>query len=179
MDPKQDFGDFLAEFTYLAEEAKQPESMRKADLYRKLPTLLQNQVMADAGEDSVTLDRFVKKYQITARLISQQFANRAENRAKGTGQSTKGATTKKDSTTGKSDRKPSSANQLTDKEKATLLKEGRCFICREQGHVSRDCPTKNQATNAAATSHQENNSKGNKKQELEEAEASGSDSGKE
>ena len=42
MDPKQDFTDFLAEFTYFAEESEQPEELRKRDLYRKLPLLLQN-----------------------------------------------------------------------------------------------------------------------------------------
>jgi hypothetical protein len=71
MDPKQDFGDFLAEFTYLAEEAEQPADLRKRDLYRKLPALLQNQVMIDAGQSSVTLEEFVQKCQIAARLISQ------------------------------------------------------------------------------------------------------------
>ncbi|KAJ5151511.1 uncharacterized protein N7482_010763 [Penicillium canariense] len=42
MNPRQDFTDFLAEFTYLTEESEQPEQLRKRDLYRKLPTLLQN-----------------------------------------------------------------------------------------------------------------------------------------
>ena len=80
MEPKQDFGYFLAEFTYLAEESDQPMELRKRDLYRKLPALLQNQVMIDAGQSSVTLEAFVEKCQIAARLISQQIANRAENR---------------------------------------------------------------------------------------------------
>ncbi|KAJ5151507.1 uncharacterized protein N7482_010759 [Penicillium canariense] len=41
MNHRQDFTDFLAEFTSLAEESEQPEELRKRDLYRKLPTLLQ------------------------------------------------------------------------------------------------------------------------------------------
>lgn len=49
MDPKQDFIDFLADFTRLAEESEQPMELRKKDLYRKLPYLLQNQVIIYSG----------------------------------------------------------------------------------------------------------------------------------
>ena len=28
------------------------------------------------------------------------------------------------------------------------MKEGRCFICRESGHISRDCPQKNNSASA-------------------------------
>lgn len=173
MEPKQDFGDFLAEFTYLAEEANQPEDLRKRDLYRKLPNLLQNQVMIDAGQDSVSLEAFIQKCQIASRLISQQISNRAE--ARGTnknGRSGGNTNSRQTPNTSTNDRKPTSP--LDDKEKAKLLKEGRCFVCREQGHVSRNCPTKT-ATTTAATSNQDD-----KKKDLKEAETDESDeSGKE
>ena len=32
--------------------------------------------------------------------------------------------------------------RLSDKEKAKLLKEGRCFCCKKMGHLSRNCPDK-------------------------------------
>jgi hypothetical protein len=161
MDPKQDFGDFLAEFTYLAEESDQPADLRKRDLYRKLPALLQSQVMIDAGQSSVSLDEFVQKCQIASRLISQQIANRAENRNKNN-RTGGNASNHPNANSNSQDRKPT--NRLDDKEKAALLKEGRYFVCREQGHISRNCPTKNQTTNAAATSNQESKTKGSKKQ---------------
>jgi len=31
--------------------------------------------------------------------------------------------------------------RLTPKERIKLAKEGRCFKCREEGHMSADCPT--------------------------------------
>ncbi|OOQ82704.1 hypothetical protein PEBR_37745 [Penicillium brasilianum] len=174
IDPKQDFGDFLAEFTYLAEEAEQPVDLRKRDLYRKLPALLQNQVMIDAGQSSVTLEEFVQKCQIAARLISQQIANRAENRNRNPNRTGTNASNRSQSDS----QPPKSSDRPDDKEKATLLKEGRCFVCHEQGHISRNCPTKKQAAaNAAITEPSKKDSK--KTEDLKAAEENGSDSGKE
>ena len=31
---------------------------------------------------------------------------------------------------------------LTEEEQATLQKEGRCFNCKKQGHIGRNCPLK-------------------------------------
>lgn len=172
IDPKQDFGDFLAEITYLAEESDQPTDLRKRDLYRKLPALLQNQVMIDAIRDSVSLDEFVQKSQIAARLISQQIANRAENRNNNKSSRTGGI--RLNPNMNNQDRKPT--NCLDDKEKAALLKEGRYFACREQGHVSRNCPSKSQSAATAAAANQDNKAV----KDLEDAEANkSSDSGKE
>jgi zinc knuckle protein len=141
MEPKkQDFTDFLAEFTYLAEEAEQPEELRKSDLYRKLPIPLQNQVMAEAGDNDVSFEKFVRKCQITARLVNQQFANRAANSSTG---GNRGRTGNRNAvnTKGPSINAPTTMRipRLTDKEKAALLREGKCFSCKESGHLSRDC----------------------------------------
>jgi Zinc knuckle len=40
---------------------------------------------------------------------------------------------------------------LTNEERKTLLKERRCFNCRAQGHMSKQCPKKGKATAAAPT----------------------------
>jgi Zinc knuckle len=40
---------------------------------------------------------------------------------------------------------------LTNEERKTLLKERRCFNCRVQGHMSKQCPKKGKATTAAPT----------------------------
>jgi Zinc knuckle len=40
---------------------------------------------------------------------------------------------------------------LTNKERKTLLKERRCFNCRAQGHMSKQCPKKGKMTLATPT----------------------------
>jgi Zinc knuckle len=40
---------------------------------------------------------------------------------------------------------------LTNKERKTLLKERRCFNCRAQGHMSKQCPKKGKTTSVAPT----------------------------
>ena len=42
-------------------------------------------------------------------------------------------------------------DRLTTEERTTLMKEGKCFKCRKQGHLSRDCPTRNQTQNTTKT----------------------------
>jgi hypothetical protein len=148
IEPKQDFTDFLAEFTRLAEEADQPMDLRKQDLYQKIPTLIQNQVIIDVDDNSASLEVFVRKCQRTAGLISQQQATRNANRNNRNG----GNRSNKSS-----DSAPNSANttpsnsKLTDAEKAALIKEGKCFFCREHGHVSRNCPKKKKDSNPTGT----------------------------
>ena len=52
--------------------------------------------------------------------------------------------------------------KLTPEERAQLAKEGRCFRCRLQGHMARDCPknsNRNFNTNACETTTDDKNTK--------------------
>ena len=44
-----------------------------------------------------------------------------------------------------------SIRALTEKEKSALMKLGACFKCKKQGHLSRDCPDKNEQEKPAQT----------------------------
>ena len=37
-------------------------------------------------------------------------------------------------------------DRLTTEERTALMKEGNCFKCRKQGHLSKDCPTRGNET---------------------------------
>ena len=44
---------------------------------------------------------------------------------------------------------------LTESKRAQLQKEGRCFWCKRQGHLSRNCPNKAKDAKAQATGEEE------------------------
>ena len=180
MDVKTDFVDFLAEFTRLAEEADQPEDLRKQDLYQKIPTLMQNQTMMDVDDDDVTLQQFIRKCQKAAGRISQQFANRNANKTPSRNNNQSSANKGNNLSSTNLNSNASQNSRLTDTEKAALMKEGKCFVCREQGHISRNCPKKKKDSNSTtvATTAPEDPKKKKKTVDLEAAEESDS-SGKE
>ncbi|KAI2695523.1 hypothetical protein CBS147333_9715 [Penicillium roqueforti] len=144
MKPKEDFTDFLAEFMQLAEEAAVVEENRKRDLYSKLPYLLQSQVMWAVNQETVPFDAFTQSCQSMSHEISLQ------QEAKGTARARSGFTprVKREGAT--------SSSGLSATERETLMKEGRCFYCKEKGHMTFECPKKkaNAAVSAVTTTNQ-------------------------
>lgn len=147
MRPKDNFTDFLAEFMQLAEEAAVVIENRKRDLYSKLPYLLQTQVMWAVNQELVSFDAFTQSCQSMSHEISlQQEAKSAGPRprtglpATGSGA---GANTTSSNYTPRVKREGSSNFvRLSASERENLMREGRCFNCKEQGHMTRDCPKK-------------------------------------
>lgn len=133
MNPKDDFGDFLAEFVRLAEEAEQPVQLRKQDLYKKLPRLLQNQVMRWVNKESTSFDKFARNCQDSAMLINLQVPFKPRGRSTTTFTETLPPTASSSSLV----KREKTAAPTSDR--ATYMKEGRCFNCGEQGHVARNC----------------------------------------
>ena len=134
--------------------------------------------MMDVDDDDVTLQQFIRKCQKAAGRISQQVANRNANKNTGRNSNNNNQSNANKNTgssnTG-SGSNSSSTPRLTDAEKANLMKEGKCFYCREQGHVSRSCPKKKKDPSTTLVSANPEKSKA--AAELEAAKES--DSGKE
>ncbi|KAJ5515156.1 hypothetical protein N7463_004708 [Penicillium fimorum] len=153
MKPKDSFTDFLAEFMQLAEEAVAVEENRKRDLYSKLPYLLQSQVMWAVNQDSVPFETFTQNCQSMSHEINlqQESKNTSRSRATvlaGSGGGTGIATSQY---TPRVKREGSAiSTSLSATERETLMKEGRCFNCKEQGHMTRECPKKKSNTLVAA-----------------------------
>ncbi|KAJ5290753.1 hypothetical protein N7478_000004 [Penicillium angulare] len=136
MAPADDFKDFLALFSRLAEEARRPEEVRRRDLYSKLPTKIQNQVMMLLGRDG-SMDDFVRECQLAASFVSQQQKFQ-KIREKDTKPSSSPATSTVAGTASTADVDKTKAKD----ERSRLMKLGLCFICKLPDHISRNCPTK-------------------------------------
>ncbi|KAI3220470.1 hypothetical protein DTO012A9_10171 [Penicillium roqueforti] len=159
MKPKEDFTDFLAEFMQLAEEAAVVEENRKRDLYSKLPYLLQSQVMWAVNQETVPFDAFTQSCQSMSHEISLQQEAKGTARARATTAfgSGVGTTANQSGFTPRIKREgTASSSGLSATERETLMKEGRCFYCKEKGHMTFECPKKkaNAAVSAVAATNQ-------------------------
>ncbi|KAJ5392637.1 hypothetical protein N7509_008127 [Penicillium cosmopolitanum] len=136
--PKEEFADFIAEYSRLAEEAEIPVEDRKRGLYRKLVWRLQDRVTQYMIDPSLTLQDFVRRCQDTATQLNINFKDNPPPARGGSGR----GGTDKNKTTGTGSPSTSPRPQIDPAERAVLLKNGQCFYCRGKGYMAKDCPEK-------------------------------------
>ncbi|KAJ5124627.1 uncharacterized protein N7515_008452 [Penicillium bovifimosum] len=171
MKANDDFNSFYAEFSRLALESKRDEELQKDDLRWWLEY-----------KDEVTMEEFVDSCRRGAITVTRmQPPNRFKKSESSTHQAgSKGSTSNTRTSTTPAVNRRGKTN-TTFAERQALLKEGKCFNCRKEGHLSRDCPEgesedKNK-TKAAATSAKKRSQ--STQQRIQDAESdSASDSGK-
>ncbi|OQE45620.1 hypothetical protein PENNAL_c0628G04575, partial [Penicillium nalgiovense] len=78
-----------------------------------------------------------------------------------------GASTTNQSNTPRVKRENTTTPGLSPAERETLMKEGRCFYYKEQGHMTRECPKKKPTLAAVATAPTANPARVNEIIELE------------
>ena len=137
----------LAKFKLLMSQSGLEDSAAVADLFREtLPLGLQRPILL-SEKPPVTLEEWYDKantfhgsWRKTQHIIGR------------TPMESKTETTRKTFAFPKQrDPNAMDIDQLTMEERTTLMKEGKCFKCRKQGHLSRNCPMRNQTQNTTKT----------------------------
>ena len=138
----------LAKFKLLMSQSGLSDSVAVADFFREtLPLGLQRPILL-SEKPPVTLEEWYDK----ANTFHGNW--RKTQRVLGRGppmESKKEAPKKTFSFLKQRDPNAMDIDRLTTEERTALMKEGKCFKCRKQGHLSRDCPTQNQTQNNTRT----------------------------
>lgn len=136
MKPSDALNNFFVELSRLALSDRE-ESPRKDDLYEKLPYLLEEEVMFAVWNNDVSLSEFVNICRRGTFGVGY-----LQNRKTYTG--TKQITTQKtnQSTAKSTNSTNQDSTRLTADKRIELRREGKCFYCREAGHIGKKCPNK-------------------------------------
>lgn len=154
MKPCDKFQEFLSEFSYLAQESGLAESEWKEELYHRIHVDMQRLVIRESNDDALDFNEFATECTRTANRLEQitQKEQRGKNQSSAAKNSNQESTipNQKPATPAKSaipkpDPNTKTSGRLTLGERNQLMKEGKCFYCKEQGHLSIDCPAKKRA----------------------------------
>jgi hypothetical protein len=139
------FQEFLSEFSYLAQESELAEPEWKEELYYKLTTDMQRLVIRESNDQALGFKDFTVACTQTANRLEQISTNEQRNK----GRQPRANTPASDSPTPNPPKKnPSQDNGIREENKLTrenrdqLMREGRCFTCKQKGHMSSSCPLK-------------------------------------
>jgi hypothetical protein len=146
------FQDFLSEFSYLAQESGLSELEWKEELYYCINADLQYSVIRESTNKGYGFQEFSEVCTCMANCLKQ--ISLKEQRGKNpTGQITLAKTTNCETTftamkpisigrAQNTNTTPGMQGRLTTEDWQELLKDGKCFYCKQKGHMARDCPIK-------------------------------------
>jgi hypothetical protein len=139
MKPGDSFTAFKNDFVRLAGECGKSKVEWKAEFKRRLPGTLQRALAPSYLDPAVTFDQYVR----LGAEISHSYRQTGNGHAPRRDGAPRAAKTPKISDPRPAAPKAKSpAPQLSPEEVRKLYDEGRCFVCREKGHTSRECPQK-------------------------------------
>jgi hypothetical protein len=160
MSPGDDYTAFKNKFVRLAGECRFPRDQWKAEFKRKLTPLMKNYMTSAYIDPKYDFEGYARYGAEIALNFAQAQRDRKDKEpvkakdsndrgkrgSRGTGQSRsdyqKPAAKLSSSQKGTLPARPSPA------EIKKLMAEGKCFICREHGHTTRNCPRKDEAAAA-------------------------------
>lgn len=147
---KHSFGEFVSEFSILAQEANIDPSLFKRDFNEALTYRLRSAVVTYYIDRNVDFDQFVNYcHQLddshTAIDEDRKRSKEGPATAGGNAKTIRSAALKSTTSSATTDRAPTlitprTVTPLTDEDRARYRIEGRCFYCRELGHIGKECP---------------------------------------
>lgn len=141
MRKSEDFHTFLTKFQHLAAEAEVPESSYKYELNSKLPVELKKAVAASYISSTSNFNDFSDYCSQIAQAHHEadELAARIRNRRSSPtrpNQTTAAEPARTRTTTIRTSQTPSAFTP----DQEALMKEGKCFLCKQAGHIRRNCP---------------------------------------
>jgi hypothetical protein len=138
MEPGDDYQAFKNSFVRLAGETGRAKADWKAEFQHRLTPRLQTSLAVSYADPTVSFEQYAKLGATIALIDKQAAASRLQRRESAP---TRGARGGRRSTPGPSERsqRPKAGTKLTADDVKRLYDEGRCFICREKGHLATDC----------------------------------------
>lgn len=140
------YRDFVTQFVRLATKARVPRSEWKYEFNARLTSKLQYGMTRDYIDETVRYDEFARlghQYALQYEFIKQKSGDKKKSPSGG---GSGGSPAPKDSNpreksksgTPTAGRGKSPTPQANEREK--LMGEGKCFYCKEPGHIKADCP---------------------------------------
>lgn len=130
MKPTDKFSEFLSTFMILAADAGMPDSRYKLELNRRLTRRVRELAIPFLGPEK-TFQEFTN---YVGTVVQALHANEEEAKRRGLVSRPRGG-----STSGRGGR-TDQGTRLDENTRQELMTQGRCFNCKESGHISRNCP---------------------------------------
>jgi hypothetical protein len=142
MKSTQKYHDFLTTFTHHASEAEIPLETYKRELYSKLTPALRSMTWSQYNDAAITFESFSALCNTAAYTFRTNLARENKPAASPSpalrvspAPRMPQITTSASSTAATTPKK-----RMNEVERLTLRKEGKCFYCKEAGHIAINCP---------------------------------------
>lgn len=139
---EMDINQFISKVNTLCSKANIPFSERKTVLFEHIPPYLNPQLLTDSKDLFISYETFCSRVADAAKIQEMTYNLYRERKKANNKQSPPPKRTK----VIKDFRETKDHFQINpnDKPKEDLKKEGRCFVCKKEGHIAKSCPERQQ-----------------------------------